>query len=177
MKKFTLLLVAAMFSALSFAALNPFAYGLSSSPNADQTELTVNYSLNATATNVDFVLLDGDKVIKTVNLNDKGLVKGSYTAIVFLDDPNMPLGKKLSWKIEVKGNSVASPTLHDESIQFYLPYGLDCDVDPESDYLGNWYVIEATNGGQSKTGYQSNPFGRGLYAFTATLDPITCWRN
>ena len=172
MKKITLLLVAAMFSALSFAALNPFAYGLKSTLNTDQTELTVNYSLNATATNVDFVLLDGDKVIKTVNLNGKGLAQGTYTAVIALDDPNMPLGKKLSWKIEVKGNSVASPTLHDESIQFYLPYGLDCDVDPESDYLGNWYVIEATNGGQSKTGYQSNPFGRGLYAFTATLDPI-----
>mgnify|MGYP003301165655 FL=1 len=161
-----------MFSALSFAALNPFAYGLSSSLNADQTELTVNYSLNATATNVDFVLLDGDKVIKTVNLNGKGLDKGTYTAVIALDDPNMPLGKKLSWKIEVKGNSVATPTIQDKVFNFYLPYGLDCDVDSESDYLGNWYVIEATNGGQNKTGYQSNPFGRGLYAFTATLDPI-----
>ena len=172
MKKFTLLLVAAMFSALSFAALNPFAYGLSSSLNTNQTELTVNYSLNATATNVDFVLLDGDKVIKTVNLNGKGLAKGTYTAAIALDDPNMPLGKKLSWKIEVKGNSVETPTIQDKVFNFYLPYGLDCDVDPESDYLGNWYVIEATNGGQNKTGYQSNPFGRGLYAFTATLDPI-----
>ena len=172
MKKFTLFLIATLLSAMSFAALNPFAYGLSSTLNADQTVLTVNYSLNATATNVDFVLLDGDKVIKTVNLNAKGLDKGSYTATVALDDPNMPLGKKLSWKIEVKGNSVATPTIQDKVFNFYLPYGLDCDVDPESDYLGNCYVIEATNGGQNKTGYQSNPFGRGLYAFTATLDPI-----
>ena len=58
MKKFTLLFIATLFSALSFAALNPFAYGLSSTLNTDQTELTVNYSLNATATNVDFVLLE-----------------------------------------------------------------------------------------------------------------------
>jgi hypothetical protein len=56
MKKFTLFLIATLFSAMSFAALNPYAYGLSSSLNADQTELTINYSLNATATNVDFVL-------------------------------------------------------------------------------------------------------------------------
>ena len=38
--------------------------------------------------------------------------------------------------------------------------------------MGQWYVIEATNGGQSKSGYQSNPFGRGLYAFDAALNPI-----
>ncbi|MBO5816669.1 MAG: hypothetical protein J6R26_01795 [Paludibacteraceae bacterium] len=176
MKKFTLLFVATLFSAMSFAALNPFAYGLSSSLNADQTELTVNYSLNAEATDVNFVLLDGETVIKTINLKDKGLAKGSYTATVALDDPNMPLGKKLSWKIEVKGNSVASPTLHDESIRFYLPYGLDCDVDPESDYLGNWYAIEAHAGAKGKEGYeayQSYNVGRGLYAFDATLNPIT----
>ena len=175
MKKFTLFLIVTLFSAMSFAALNPFAYGLSSTLNADQTVLTVNYSLNATATNVDFVLLDGNKVIKTVNLNDEGLVKGTYTAAIALDDPNMPLGKKLSWKIEVKGNSVASPTIHDKVFNFYLPYGLDCDVDPESDYLGNWYVIEANAGAKGKAGYenyQSYNVGRGLYAFDATLNPI-----
>ena len=175
MKKFTLFLFATLFSALSFAALNPFAYGLSSTLNADQTELTVNYSLNATATNVDFVLLDGDKVIKTVNLNDKGLAKGSYTATVALNDPNMPLGKKLTWKLEVKGNSVETPTIQDKVFNFYLPYGLDCDVDPESDYLGNWYVIEANAGAKGKAGYenyQSYNVGRGLYAFDATLNPI-----
>ena len=123
MKKFTLLFIATLFSALSFAALNPFAYGLSSTLDADQTELTVNYSLNATATNVDFVLLDGETIIKTVNLNDKGLDKGSYTATVFLDDPNMPLGKKLTWKLEVKGNSVDKPTKEETTYGLYCPHG------------------------------------------------------
>ncbi len=167
MKKITLFLVAALFSALSFAALNPYAYGLSST--LDGTTLTVNYSLNSAATGVSVVIMDGAEEVKTVTCNDK-ISKGSHS--VEISTLDLPTGKSLTWKVVVTGNSVASPTLHDESIRFYLPYGLDCDVDPESDYLGNWYVIEATNGGQSKSGYQSNPFGRGLYAFDAALNPI-----
>ena len=165
MKKITLLLVAAMFSALSFAALNPFAYGMSSSPNADQTELTVNYSLNATATNVDFVLLDGDKVIKTVNLNDKGLDKGSYTATVALDDPNMPLGKKLSWKIEVKGNSVKKPTQEATQYSFWGPRGLAIDTNPESEHFGRILVSESHHPVKSLAGYVSSNQGAGIYVF------------
>lgn len=167
MKKITLLLVAAIFSALSFAALNPFAYGLKSTLNTDQTELTVNYSLNATATNVDFVLLDGDKVIKTVNLNDKGLDKGSHTAIVFLDDPNMPLGKKLSWKLEVKGNSVDKPTKEETTYDLYCPHGLAIDKNPESEHFGRILVTESMQAVASKSAdaYVSGGKGAGIYVF------------
>lgn len=171
MKKLTLFLVAMLFSALSFAAeLNPYAYGLKSTLSSDQKTLTVEYSLNAPATSVVWKLMDGDKVVKTLDLTAKGLAKDSYTiAIPTLD---FPVGKNLTWTIDVKGVSVSTPTKLDTEFSFYLPYGMDVDVDPESDHLGNWYVIEATNGGQTKTGYQSNPFGRGLYAFDAALNPI-----
>lgn len=172
MKKFTLLFIATLFSALSFAALNPFAYGLSSTLNTDQTELTVNYSLNATATNVDFVLLDGGKVIKTVNLNDKGLDKGSYTATVFLDDPNMPLGKKLTWKLEVKG-AAHNTTNNHGGYQFYHPSGVDIDNNPESEHFGRILCNEAMQSVASKTEkYRSAGFGAGIYAFTPAFEPI-----
>ena len=172
MKKFTLLFVAAMFSALSFAALNPFAYGLSSSLNTDQTELTINYSLNATAKNVDFVLLDGDKVIKTVNLNDKGLDKGSYTATVALDDPNMPLGKKLTWKLEVKG-AAHNTTNNHGGYQFYHPSGVDVDNNPESPHFGRIICNEAMQRVEDQTTkYISAGFGAGIFAFTPAFDPI-----
>ncbi len=169
MKKLTLFLVAMLFSALSFAALNPYAYGLKST--FDGTTLTANYSLNADATGVSVVILNGETEVYTVACNDKK-TKGSHSVNIDISTLGLPTGKSLTWKVVVTGNSVADPTLHDESIKFYLPYGMDVDVDPESDYLGQWYVIEATNGGQTKTGYQSNPFGRGLYAFDATLNPI-----
>ena len=172
MKKFTLFLIATLFSAMSFAELNPFAYGLTSELNADQTELTVNYSLNATATNVDFVLLDGDKVIKIVNLNDKGLVKGSYTATITLDDPNMPLGKDLTWKIEVKG-AAHNTTVDNGGYQFYHPSGVDIDNNPESEHFGRILCNEAMQSVASKTDtYLSAGFGAGIYAFTPAFEPI-----
>ena len=72
MKKLTLFLVAMLFSALSFAALNPFAYGLKSQLSDDKTTLNINYSLNATATSVEFVLISGGSEIQTVDLAYKG---------------------------------------------------------------------------------------------------------
>ena len=168
MKKLTLFLVATLFSALSFAALNPYAYGLKSTLSSDQKTLTVEYSLNAPATSVVWKLMDGDKVVKTLDLTAKGLAMGLYTiAIPTLD---FPVGKNLTWTIDVKGVSVNTPTKQSTEYSFYLPYGLDCDVDPESDHLGKWYVIEAAK--HTATGYMSDNVQRGLYAFDATLAGI-----
>ena len=168
MKKFTLFLVAMFFSALSFAALNPYAYGLSSSLSLDETTLTINYSLNAPATAVSVVIMDGETPVKTVNCT--GIAKGSYTVEIPTDE--LPKSKSLIWKVVVNGTSVASPTKETTTFQFYIPYSMDVDVDTESDYFGRWYVIEATNGGQGKAGYHSTSVGRGLYAFNAALEPI-----
>jgi hypothetical protein len=56
MKKLSLFAIALLFSAVSFAALNPFAYALSSHLSLDQKTLTVNYSLNADATSVRIII-------------------------------------------------------------------------------------------------------------------------
>lgn len=152
----------------SYAALNPYAYGLSSQLSEDKTTLTVKYSLNAPATSVVWKLVADGSVVKTIDLSDIGLTKGSYTTEIPTTD--FPGGKSLTWKVEVKGESVATPTIQDTKFNFYLPYGLDCDVDPESDYLGNWYVIEANT--HSRVGYVSSDTQRGLYAFDATLTGI-----
>ena len=168
MKKITLFLFASLFSALSFAALNPYAYGLSSELSLDESTLTVNYSLNADATGVNIVILDGATVVETITCDGK--TKGSY--IVEIPTASFPKSTSLTWQVEVLGNSEATPTKQTEEFKFYLPHSMDVDVDTESDYFGRLYVIEATNGGQSKSGYQSNPLGRGLYAFDAALNPI-----
>lgn len=167
MKKVTLFLVATLFSALSFAALNPYAYGLSSSVNG--TTLTINYSLNAPATAVSVVIMDGETEVKTIACDDK-TAKDSHT--VEISTLDLPTGKSLTWKVVVNGTKVDSPTKQTDTYSFYLPYSMDVDVDTESDYFGRWYVIEATNGGQGKSGYHSTSIGRGLYAFDAALNPI-----
>lgn len=171
MKKLTLFLVAMLFSALSFAALNPYAYGLKST--FDGTTLTANYSLNADATGVSVVILNGETEVHTVACNDKKN-KGSHSVNIDISTLGLPTGKSLTWKVVVNGTKVDSPTLQSEVFNFYLPYGMDVDVDPESDYLGNWYVIEARNDAKGKAGkehYQSYNVGRALYAFDAALQP------
>ena len=171
MKKLTLFLVAMLFSTLSFAALNPYAYGLKSTLSNDQSTLTVEYKLNAPATSVVWVLMDGEKVVKSMDLTTiKGVNQGTYSLTIPTLD--FPIGKSLTWKIEVKGTSVNTPTKQDTEFSFYLPYGMDVDIDPESDHLGNWYVIEASNDVTTNTkysAYESYKVGRGLYAYDAAL--------
>lgn len=176
MKKLTLFLVATLFSALSFAALNPFAYGLTSSLNADQTTLTVNYSLNADATSATFVLLDGDKEILSQALS--GITKGTYTATINLDRPDIPLGKKLNWRIDVKGKEVSTPMEHATNRSLYHPSAVDIDNNPENATFGLILVNEAMHeikGNNTKAkykDYQSYNTGAGIYAFNAAFEPI-----
>ena len=160
MKKLTLFLVAMLFSALSFA-LNPFAYGLSSS--LDGTTLKVTYSLNADATSATFVLLDGDKEILSQALSD--ITKGTYTATVNLDLPDIPVGKPLTWKIEVKGNSVKIPTKETTEHKFWGPRGLAIDTNPESEYFGRILVTESYHPVKDLTNYVSSEKGAGIYVF------------
>lgn len=171
MKKLTLFLVAMLFSALSFAALNPFAYGLSSTLSPDQKTLTVNYSLNAPATSVVWKLMDGDKVILTQDFTSKGLTAGGYTATVNLDLPDIPVGKPLKWKIEVKG-AAHNTTNNHGGYRFFHPSGVDVDNNPESPHFGRIICNEAMNTVKSKTDtYLSAKFGAGIFEFTPAFEP------
>ena len=164
MKKITLLFIATLFSALSFAALNPYAYGLSST--LDGTTLTVNYSLNSAATSVNVVILDGAEEVKTVICNDK-ISKGSHS--VEISTLDLPTGKSLTWKVVVKGTSVAKPTLQsDLTLKYCLPRGIGVDRSTESPYFGRIYTTDATGG----AAYHASE-GKGLYVFDAGLTPVT----
>ena len=163
MKKFTLFLFASLFSALSFAALNPYAYGLSSS--LDGTTLKVNYSLNSPATGVSVVILDGAEEVKTVTCD--GITKGSHS--VDISTLDLPTGKSLTWKVVVNGNSVANPTPQsDLTLKYCLPRGIGVDRSTESPYFGRIYTTDATGG----AAYHASE-GKGLYVFDAGLTPVT----
>ena len=163
MKKFTLFAVAMLFSAVSFAALNPFAYALSSHLSPDQKTLTVNYSLNADATSVKIIIGEDAKEVECTGSN---LTKGSHA--VEISTEGIPTASPQSWRVVVEGNSVSAPTLQDTQFSFCLPRGVDVDNSPESPYFGRIYATEATAGGNA---YHSKE-GKGLYAFDPTLTPI-----
>ena len=129
MKKLTLFAIALLASIASFAALNPFAYALSSQLSADETKLTVNYSLNAPATAVNIVVLNGETVVK--HISSDRIAKGSHT--VEISTADFPKTTNLTWRIEVSGSSVEAPTLHDTSYRLYHPSYPDC-ICPDQKY-------------------------------------------
>ena len=170
MKKITLFIAVLAMSVMSYA-LNPFAYALSSSLSEDGATLTVKYSLNAAATAVNVVVLDGEEVVKTVDCSAKGLVAGAYTAEIPTE--GFPTGKNLTWKVEVKGTSVTAPTQETKIYGLYHPSAVDIDNNPENETFGLILTNEAMQSVASKTeGYISAGFGAGIYAFTPAFDPI-----
>ena len=169
MKKFTLFLFATLFSALSFAALNPYAYGLSST--LEGTTLKVNYSLNAPATGVSVVILDGETEVHTVACDGK--TKGSHS--VDISTLGLPTGKSLTWKVVVKGAAVANATAV-KTYRFFHPSGIDIDNNPESKHFGRILCLEANHSVKTTTstnGYLGKGYGAGIYAFDAAFDKIT----
>jgi len=173
MKKLTLFLVAMLFSTLSFAALNPFAYGLESQLSDDKGTVTLTYSLNADATSVNIVILDGETVLKTVACDGK-TAKGTHSLDVLTN--GFPEGKTLSWKVEVKGAAVTSVAIHDVKYNAYHPSGIDIDNNPESPHFGRILCTEAMHSVQGKTrtdgktgtngtNYLGTTLGAGIYEF------------
>ena len=159
MKKLTLFAIALLASVVSFA-LNPFAYGLSSNLSDDGLTLTVNYSLNADATSVNVVILNGEDVVAT--LPSDGTTKGDHSMQVSAID--LPKNVSLTWKVEVNGNSVDKPTQEATAYSLYCPHGLAIDKDPESEYFGRILVAEAMQAVPA-SGYVSSGKGAGLYVF------------
>lgn len=152
MKKLLLSAVFAMVAlTTTFAAqLNPFAYNLRSSLSTDQSTLTVYYSLNATATGVKVLVMNGDVVVKEVDCNAQktlaggaALSRGDYKVVI--ETSEFPLDTDLTWKVEVKGTSVAKPSRVTEPVSyhsFYFPHSIAIDKNPESTNFGRIFVTE-----------------------------------
>ena len=174
MKKITLFFAAIAFSAMSFAALNPFAYGLKSELSVDKSKVTVSYSLNADATSVKVVILDGETVVKTVE-SDK-LVKGVHS----LEIPTTGLesNKDYTWKVEVTGAEVTAPTEHPTNYDFYHPSAVDIDNNPENVTFGlilcneGMQAVKGINQDDTGEPYLSTDLGAGIYAFNPAFEPM-----
>ena len=159
MKKLTLFAIALLASVVSFA-LNPFAYGLSSSLSDDGVTLTVNYSLNANAKAVNVVVLNGEEVVATIPCD--GIAKGDHS--VQVSTVELPKSVALTWKVNVEGTSVEVPTQETQMYNMYCPHGLAIDNDPNSEYFARILVAEAMQGVPA-SGYISSGKGAGLYVF------------
>ena len=178
MKKLTLFLVATLFSALSFAALNPYAYGLKSKLSDDEKTVTITYKLNAPATAVSVVVLDGETVLKTQS--STGITQGEHSVAISTD--GFPKGKTLKWKVEVKGAAVSSFTMHDVKYNAYHPSSVDIDNNPESVHFGRILCNEsmqkvkgltkASDAATNGKNYLGTENGAGIFEFNAAFEYV-----
>ena len=130
--------------------------------STDQSTLTVYYSLNAPATGVKVLVMNGNTVVAEKDCSSLGLTKGNYTTTI--STASFPTDTELTWKVEVKGTSVAEPTQVEDYYSFYCPQGLAIDKDPNSNYFGRILVSEAMQAVPA-SGYISSGKGAGLYVF------------
>ena len=179
MKKYTLFLAFFVFSFCAFAAqLNPFAYGLSSELSTDQSTLTVQYSLNAPATGVKVLVMNGNEVVKEVDCSAQktlaggaALSRGEYKVVI--ETSEFPQDTDLTWKVEVKGTSVVVPTVVSTTYSLYHPSSIDIDNNPNNETFGNILVVEALHASKEQIGLLSSNYGSGIFAFDATFANIS----
>ena len=159
--------------------MNPFAYALSSALNADSTAITIHYSLNANATEVNVVVLNGETVLTTIPCEGKN--KGTYS--VEIPTADLPKETALTWRMDVKGAGFKNVTFVDNSVKLYSPTSVDIDINflvsyiytiddinPENENFGTVFVVEGlptAKDNATYANYISYADGAGLYVLNA----------
>ena len=200
MKKHILLFAIAILSCLQVAAIglttnmNPFAYNLSATLSADQSELTIKYCLNADVTSLKIVI-EGDGQTITHNVTEASKLQRTVAADPYLEatapyaitisTQNLPTSTELSWHIEVTGAGRSTTQVYSADgtnvyrYKFYRPSSVDIVMDPTSYNYGKVLVVEGNDDARNNTGYHSSPMtktkgtnvggndpqGAGIYVF------------
>ena len=153
--------------------MNPFAYDLSASLNQETMKLTVYYTLNAPATSVTIRIFNGNIEEKSYVGTTDDRAKGEHT-ISNIDISNCSRGVNLTWRVDVTGAAVNSPTCVKNDVRFYAPTSVDIDNNPMNDNFGTVFVVEGRPDGRGNTKYQSGQNandGAGLYILNADGTP------
>ena len=174
MKKLLLILSILVISLSASAAdLNPFAYNLKSEYNDKTQTLTINFTLNAPASYMKLAISNGQRDVWTkeylASSYQAGKVpKATYTETI--DALTLPQGEELTWRVDVKGAAVASPTFVKNDVRLYAPTSVDIDNNPENANFGTVFCVEGLNGAYQTSGYTnyiSYTDGAGLYVLNA----------
>lgn len=174
MKK--ILLTCLCMAALTASAQNPFAYGISATlPEGNQfvegyaEALPISYTLNAAATKVaiNFYKDGATTPVKTVELTAaEALTAGTHTADVAVSDLK---NGAYTWSITATGAAITSPVEMDKYIQFWSPYGIAIDNDPQSAHFGRVLCGESQATAPA-TYFSQQHGGIGLFEFDPQLN-------
>ena len=155
MKKITLLLVAALFSALSFGAVpRVMAYDLKSEKNTPAEGFTkFTFSTNTKPTKAYLIFYHAGNEVYRKDITtqaQKQLKNATYT----IRTSDLPELTNMKWAIEVQGEDIGSVAcvndLNKVSMYgFNRPQGVAIDNNPESDFFGRTYISLPKAGGSS----------------------------
>lgn len=157
MKKFTLLFIATLFSALSFAAVpRVMAYDLKSEKNMPAKGFTkFTFSTNTKPTKAYLIFYHAGSEVFRKDITtqaQKQLKDATYT----IRTSDLPELTNMKWAIEVQGEAIGSVAcvndLNKVSMYgFNRPQGVAIDNNPESDFFGRTYISLPKAGGSSST--------------------------
>lgn len=169
----SILFLSVSFAGISAADMNPFAYNLKSEYNPSTLTLTINFTLNAPATYVKLAISNGSRDVWTKeylarNYQSGKVPKATYTETI--DALTLPQGEQLTWRVDVKGAAVSTPTFVKNDVRLYAPTSVDIDNNPENANFGTVFCIEGRNGAYQTSNYASYisyADGAGLYLLNA----------
>ena len=163
MKRLLLSLLASAICCIVFAAdLNPFAYNLYTSTNADGGT-RLNFSLNAPAPTVEVYIVVGgvEKKIRTISPAGKGNHPIDLTASDAAS-AGLTAGSSYSWKVKVTTPDRGSAAEYvGRKVSDKPIFSIDVDNNPNSPYFGR---ILATHGTDNIANAQ------GIYAYNAAFE-------
>ncbi|MFR9165307.1 MAG: hypothetical protein ACLVKO_03385 [Dysgonomonas sp.] len=123
---------------------NIYASGLKGELQGDGT-YKVNFFLNTEPTSVEFQVLNGEEIVKTIPINFFYL--GENTLIV--NPADIPVGT-YTWQIKATAENFTEPVkFSDENLsqmQFFGPRGVAVDNNPKNPNFGRIYVSETQAG-------------------------------
>ena len=156
--------------------MNPFAYNLKAELSNDKQSVTIKYSLNANASSVKIVFLNGETVLKEVQ-SDKITKTDAYVqhTLAPISITDLPLNKKITWRVDVQGSGRQNVGIYaydgtNTTYSFDLPSSVDIVKDPTSGNYGKVIVVEGSHAGKGKSTHSSHK-GAGLYVFNPDVTP------
>ena len=157
MKKFTLFLIATLFSAMSFAAVpRVMAYDLKSekdTPAKGFTKFTFSTNTKPTKAYLIFYYAGNEVYRKDITTQAQKQLKDATYTIRTSDLPELT---NMKWAIEVQGDPIANfacvNNVNDVAkYGFNRPQGVAIDNNPESDFFGRMYIALPKAGGSSSS--------------------------
>jgi len=131
-----------------------FAYGLSSSANADGT-YTFQFTANYNSTNAALVFYDSDSQNEIGRVAIDNVVEGQQNTLT-LSQSEIPgnIGQVLNWGVYLKAKNIGEITKlnADNEIYNYTRIGIAVDNSTESDHFGQFYVINRISSSSSYNG-------------------------